>query len=270
MQSLDTNPEMQSMRDGWPPPQDSRTRGLVIIAGLFLFGVAATLVLEFTGWDLAWSEKWYVSAGAHEGWAYGREQPWAWLYDYGELPGWVLVIGALILYAAARVGKARPEYQRSCLAVVLTVALGPGLIVNGILKEYWGRPRPAQVSLFGGQSEYRPVWPPGGPGHGRSFSCGHCSMAFAVSSAAAFYPMHPALSVGAFVVGTAYGTVMSVARIAQGGHFASDCLWSGIIVAMVLAGIYYLVLRIPSHVPPRTSRGLHGSRQESFRAEVRQ
>ena len=265
---MDTNSEKEFTKRGWQATLDPRTRALVHIGGLFFFGVAVTLLLEVGGLDLAAAGEWYVPNGPHEGWVFGRNQPWAWLYDYGEAPAWILAVGALILYAASKAGKVRQEYQRSCLVVVLTIALGPGVIVNGILKEYWGRPRPAQISLFGGQSDYRPVWQPGGPGQGRSFTCGHCSMAFAVSSAAAFYPLHPILSVGAFVAGTAYGIVMSVARMAQGGHFATDCLWSGIIVIALLAVLYDCVFRVPEHVR-RTSAEPQPLQRGSPGAEVR-
>lgn len=263
-----TNTDTEVTKRGWFASLGPRTRSLVIVAGLFLFGVVATLLLELSGLDLALAREFYVPGGANEGWAFGREQPWAWLYDYGEAPAWVLGVGALILYAASKAGKVRQEYQRRCLVVVLTIALGPGLVVNGILKEYWGRPRPAQISLFGGQTDYRPVWHPGGPGQGRSFTCGHCSMAFAVSSAVAFYPIHPVLSVGAFVAGTAYGIVMSVARMAQGGHFATDCLWSGIIVIALLVLLYDCVFRVPEHALRRNSAEPQAFQRGSPREEV--
>jgi membrane-associated PAP2 superfamily phosphatase len=233
------------------------------MVGLLLFGIGATFLMDSKGLDLAWAAEFYAQDGPHQGWIHSREQPWAWLYDYGEIPGWIVVIGAVTLYGAARAGKIRPEYKRSCLVIILTIALGPGLLVNGILKSSWGRPRPADVSLFGGGSEYRTVWQPGGPGQGRSFACGHCSMAFALSSLAAFYPWHPGLSAGALVAGTAYGTVMSVARVAQGGHFPTDCLWSAIIVLMLLAGLYYLVFRVPERLPAKTSAGLERPRPGS-------
>jgi membrane-associated PAP2 superfamily phosphatase len=72
-------------------------------------------------------------------------------------------------------------------------------------------------------------------------------MAFSISSAAAFYPYHPVLSIIALATGIAYGIVMGIARMAQGGHFPTDVLWSGIIVLSIVAALYYLVFRIPEH-----------------------
>ncbi len=231
-----------------------RLKGLTIIVGLFAFGIAITAVLVWTGADLGWTSEFYGQGGANQGWIYGRETPWAQLYDYGEIPPFLLLAGALGLYVAAWLGRARSEYKRACLVMILTVVIGPGLLVNGILKEYWGRPRPVQVSEFGGEFKYQKPWEMGVSGRGKSFTSGHASIGFATSSAVALYPLHPALSVGALVLGITYGIVMGVARVAQGGHFPSDVLWSGIIVLILVTALYYLVFRIPEHQTPRKTR----------------
>jgi lipid A 4'-phosphatase len=223
----------------------SRNRGLIIILGLLILGVAGTAILDAAGWDLDWVSRFYTPGGARGGWTHGREQPWGFLYDYGEIPPLVLATAALALYVAVKLGKARRQYAKSCLVVILTVALGPGLLVNGILKPYWGRPRPADITAMGGTQEYRKVWMPAGVNGGKSFPCGHCSMGFSLSSGAAFYPFHPVLSVCALAGGIAYGGLLGVTRIIQGGHFPTDVLWAGILMLMLLATLYYLVFRVP-------------------------
>ncbi|MBI4965071.1 MAG: phosphatase PAP2 family protein [Desulfomonile tiedjei] len=227
------------------PPQRSALRGIFIIAAMFGFGLVGTAVIDAMGWDLAWTARYYVPGGANDGWAYAREFPWNALYDYGEYPGVALLVGAMVLYIGALIGRAPRQYAKPCLVVILTIALGPGLLVNGILKEYWGRPRPAEITAFGGNKEFRQVWKPGGPGEGKSFTCGHCAMAISLSSVAAFYPLHPAVSVCALVGGIIYGIVMGIARMIQGGHFPTDVLWSGVLVLSLIALLYYVVLRVP-------------------------
>ncbi len=240
----------------------SRTRGIVIIFSLLLLGVASTAILDATGWDLAWVSHFYSRNGPLGGWFHGRELPWGFLYDYGEIPPFILVAAAIALYVAARLGKARPQYARSCLVVILSVALGPGLLVNGILKPCWGRPRPADITIMGGTENYRKVWMPGGPLAGKSFPCGHCSMGFSLASGAAFYPFHPALSVCALAAGIAYGILLGVTRVIQGGHFPTDVLWAGILVLILIATLYYLVFRIPEHTDPLcTNRNCTHTRQ---------
>ncbi len=218
---------------------------MVIISALFALGIAGTVLLDVTGKDFAWTGAFYDWGSPHEGWMSARWTPWALLYDYGELPGIVLAVVGLTGCVAARLGKVPQQYAKPCLVVVLTVILGPGLLVNGILKNNWGRPRPQDVAAFGGQAAYRTVSEPGGPGMGKSFPCGHCSMGFSFASGAAFFPYHPVIGVGSLVAGIAFGTLLGFARIAQGGHFPTDVLWSGVLVLMLIAGLYYFVFRIP-------------------------
>ncbi|MEI9804295.1 MAG: hypothetical protein WDN48_07260 [Pseudolabrys sp.] len=42
------------------------------------------------------------------------------------------------------------------------MALGPGLAVNVLLKDHWGRPRPIDVTQFGGMDKFVPWWDPRG------------------------------------------------------------------------------------------------------------
>ncbi len=231
-----------------------RLRGLLIAVGLVVCGIAGTLILELSGTDQAWTSWFYAERGPNGGWMYGRQQPWAALYDYGNVPTILLALGAFTGYAILRLRKAHALLTRACLVVVLTVVLGPGLIVNAILKPYWGRPRPSEVSIYGGSEQFRRVWPPDFGGKGRSFTCGHCSMGFAFSSGVAFVPVSPILGVGALAGGVIYGVVMSLARIAQGGHFPTDCLWSAVIVLTLITVLYYLVLRIPEQRGPPRAR----------------
>src|SRR5207244_1669813 len=57
-------------------------------------------------------------------------------------------VAAVLLWLLAR-GLERPAGGRAALVLVLTLALGPGLVVNVGFKDHWGRVRPAQVTLFG-------------------------------------------------------------------------------------------------------------------------
>ena len=225
------------------PPQRSIQRGAIIALIVLLFGVAATATIDAMGWDLAWTARFYQPGGPNNGWVHARDFPLNVLYDYGEIPGLALLAMSSALYVVVLIGRAPRRYARPCMVLVLTIALGPGLLVNGILKDYWGRPRPAEISNFGGNKEFRPVWKPGGPGEGRSFTCGHCAIAFSLASGVSFYPVHPALSLVALTVGIGYGIVMGIARIAQGGHFPTDVLWSGILVLMLISLLYYALVK---------------------------
>jgi hypothetical protein len=102
-----------------------RSRGLLILAGLFVAGIVATMLFDRWGADLGWAGAFYIPGAGNGGWLWARAQPWAFLYDYGELPPLMLLAAALGLYAACRSGKARREYAKPCLVIILTIALGP-------------------------------------------------------------------------------------------------------------------------------------------------
>jgi lipid A 4'-phosphatase len=231
------------------PGRHIAIKGICIILGLFLLGIGGTILLDSSNADISWTSTSYIEGGGCGGWVYCKKFPWGLLYDYGELPAWILGIGAAVGLILVRVGRVPASYARPCAAVILAIVIGPGLLVNGVFKNYWGRPRPVDVVGLGGRETFRSVSEPAGPGAGKSFPCGHCAMAFALASGVVFYRLHPAASVGALFGGIAFGIVMGLARMNQGGHFPTDVLWSGIMVMMLIAALYYVVLKIPDRDP---------------------
>jgi len=199
----------------------------------------ATALCSATGLDLALERRFYL---ALPNWGLGELNPWRFLYHYGVIPSYLLTGAALALLVA---GFFRPQpafWRRSALFLVLMMALGPGLLVNSVFKDHWGRPRPRQMQVFGGDRQFHEVWERGEGGAGRSFPSGHAS--------AAFYLMAPyfilrsrarARARLALALGMGYGVFMGVARMAQGGHFASDVLWAGGMVYLAGLALYYLL-----------------------------
>ncbi len=259
--SVDCSPSPVDRHIVSPP-----VRGVLVVGGLLVAGIAGNYALEASAADLRWAAELYVPGGAGEGWPYGQRPPWSWLYEFGEIPPLVMAVGALVGYALAKLGRLNARYAAPFLVIVLTVILGPGLLVNGLLKTYWGRPRPADVAAFGGDRDYRSVSSPGIPGAGKSFTCGHCSMGFAVASGVALYPAHPAVGAGFLVTGLVYGAAMGIARMAQGGHFATDVLWSGVLTLSLIAVLYYWVFRIPERFAAERA-GIRGPPGLSFTAK---
>jgi membrane-associated PAP2 superfamily phosphatase len=202
--------------------------------------VCLVLWCTFSDVDLCLSAHFYAP---QHGWYLARVFPWGWLYDYGEYPAIILVLGASVvgLWSVWWPGWAR--YRRLCLCVILAVALGPGLLVNGILKPVWGRPRPRQVEPFGGTEPYRQWWQPAGPGSGTSFPAGHASMGF-ILVAGRFLVPHRWLWGRRLVsmTGLIYGSLLGWARIVQGGHFLSDSVWAGALMCLLVVGLQAAVL----------------------------
>jgi lipid A 4'-phosphatase len=119
---------------------------------------------------------------------------------------------------------------RQGVYVLLVLALGPGLAVNAVLKDHWGRARPSQVTEFGGTQAFTPAPVPANAcDKNCSFVSGHAAVGFgliAFAFLARDRRRRTALRAGAI----AAGTLIGLARMAQGAHFLSDVVFAGLVV----------------------------------------
>ena len=133
---------------------------------------------------------------------------------------------------------------RAILFLMATMALGPGLLVNVVLKDHWGRPRPIDVTQFGGDQHFVPWWDPRGDCPGNcSFVSGDVSGAFWTIAPAALTP--PQWRVLAYGAALALGTAMAVFRVMAGGHFPSDVIFAGVFTFLIIWLAYALIYRWP-------------------------
>jgi lipid A 4'-phosphatase len=208
---------------------------LVPLALLF----ALTFAIAVTGSDLLLEQRFYLPG---TGWPYGELNPWKFLYRFGIYPAMAMAVVSLLLVLASFFSVRALMYRKAALFFLLLMLLGPGLLVNTVLKDHWGRPRPRQMQLFGGDRAFHQVWERGEAGQGKSFPSGHAS--------AAFYLIAPYFVLrrssrnrarAALAAGLCYGLLMGFARMAQGGHFPSDVVWAGGIVYLVGLALYHLL-----------------------------
>jgi membrane-associated PAP2 superfamily phosphatase len=137
-------------------------------------------------------------------------------------------------------------WRAHAAVVVLTVVLGPGLLVNGIFKEFWDRPRPVQTQDFGGEYPYAPPLMIGEAAGGKSFPCGHCSAGFALAALWLLWrKRRPRLAAAALTLALVLGASMGFSRIAAGGHYLSDVLWAAWLSFFAAWLSYYIIMRIP-------------------------
>jgi lipid A 4'-phosphatase len=124
--------------------------------------------------------------------------------------------------------------------------VGPGILVNGTFKEHWGRPRPREITEFGGKENYVKVWVKGNT-KGKSFPCGHASMGFYLSIPFLFLRnRHKKWAWIFFIFGTLYGGLIGYARMVAGGHFASDVVWAaGMVWITGIVGFHLLKIDKP-------------------------
>ena len=126
--------------------------------------------------------------------------------------------------------------------------LGPGLMVNIILKENWGRVRPTGIEAFGGPHPYTPPFQiPGACAENCSFVSGEGSGSMATAlvfvAIAAHLPRPAALLLIGF--GAAVAVVGGGLRVAMGGHFLSDVLIGAILTYILAEALARPILGAP-------------------------
>lgn len=156
-------------------------------------------------------------------------------YSYALLPGQIVAVLAIIALLCSYVVPRCQSWKKPALVLVLTLAIGAGFICHFILKDHWGRPRPKQVIEFGGKQSFRPYYKPNffnQPEPSKSFPCGHCTMGFyffAIALLAARYRRR-LLFYSGLIIAIALGIGLGITRMAQGGHFFSDIIFSALVM----------------------------------------
>ncbi|MFI5014926.1 MAG: phosphatase PAP2 family protein [Hyphomicrobiales bacterium] len=145
------------------------------------------------------------------------------------------------------IGLRRPRLAamfsgRRVLFLVLSFALGPGLVVNGVLKEVSHRPRPAQLVEFGGASAFRPWYAfDGACERNCSFASGEAAGATWLFAPASLAP--PPWRSVAIAGTTIIAVAVAVLRMAFGGHFASDVIGGALVTLLCLLATGWVLRR---------------------------
>ena len=210
---------------------------LIELVAVLLFLLLLSLVLILTDVDRRVAAAVLASSDLdHIGlkfWPAGAEFPWNMIYKWAAVPGFILAGVALIVLAAGFFRQKLATCRNKALFVILFLALGPGLVVNVLLKDQLGRARPREVIEFGGKHEFTRCWQPGTAGRNSSFPSGHASIAFFLMAPWFVLRDKRRTTATVFLVfGLSFGTLVGITRILQGGHFVTDVLWS--------AGLLYL------------------------------
>ncbi len=139
-----------------------------------------------------------------------------------------------------------PFRPRAILFIVVSVLVGPLLIVNLILKDYWGRARPREIFEFGGHAMFSPAWRIAGQcARNCSFVSGEASSAFWLIAFVFIVPREWRKAVA--VAALAITAVVSLERLAVGGHFLSDIVIGWLLTLLVVLVCYRLVIeRLPA------------------------
>jgi membrane-associated PAP2 superfamily phosphatase len=210
--------------------------------------VAAVLLLAFLSIgltlvpaiDLAASRLFYVPKAGF----IGNQNSFAeGLRKTGVVVEWIFGI-AVVLPLAIKVVLPQGRLvlaPRATLFVLTSFALGPGVVVNGLLKEFWGRARPRELVEFGGHAAFSPAWWLSNQcGRNCSFASGEAASAFCLFALVFLVRKDQRTIVACAAL--AFATAVSLTRIAAGGHFVSDVVGAWLVTLLVMIGLNELIL----------------------------
>ena len=171
-------------------------------------------------------------------------QPFNDVRDLARVVVALLVAPAIVAIFGKIILPRRPMLipGRAAVLLIVTLALGPGLLTNVILKPYGGRPRPIDVTEFGGDLQFVPWWDPRGTcPENCSFVAGEPSGAFWALAPVALAP--PAWRATAFAAALAFGAGIGLVRMAGGGHFFTDVAFSAFFTFLIIWLVHGLLYR---------------------------
>jgi lipid A 4'-phosphatase len=210
---------------------------------LAIAAVVGITFVFFPEFDIALARKFHTSG--YGGWVINWSS-WGW-HKLRDVASWLIALMVAPAVIAFVLKLLLPRWPlllpgRAILLMTTTLALGPGLIANVVLKDNWGRPRPFNITEFGGTEQFRPWWDPRGSCQGNcSFVAGEPAAAFWTMAPAAVTP--PAWRAAAYGAALAFGAGMGVLRMAAGGHFFTDVVFAGVFMFLLIWLMHGLLYR---------------------------
>jgi membrane-associated PAP2 superfamily phosphatase len=207
--------------------------------------VVGVLFAVYPRLDLAMSAFFY---DPHTGLFEVNVQPWVlhsrdgarYLVALIAAPAFLAIVGKLLLPHRRMLVRGR-----AALFLILTLALGPGVLTNVILKDNWPRARPIDVKELGGTDRFTPWWDPRGDCPANcSFIAGEPSGAFWTLAPAALAP--PQWRMAAYAGALTFGAAVGALRIAAGGHFFTDVVFAGVFTFLLIWLLHGLIFRWPA------------------------
>jgi lipid A 4'-phosphatase len=220
---------------------------LIVLAVLCLLAVG---LFAFSRLDISATRLFYHPEGP-DLWPISDRPLWSLFYRATPWITGSFAIAGVGMIVTGLVRKNSQRFRLYGIFILLCVVLGPGLIINAVLKDHWGRPRPRQIVEFNGKFDYVRPFVPARTG-GKSFPCGDSSVGFLMSAGWWLCRRsHPKRATASLAAGLMLGTLLGIGRMAAGAHFLSDVIWSALIVYGVAHALYYYVMRVPAREDSR-------------------
>ncbi len=208
---------------------------LITLAGLWFIGL---LFVLWPGLDLMFTGLFW-----RPGNGFFLADSWWAVAVYRAVPvvTWVTVCGMLLALVLALAGRTVGRWgPRETVFVLAVYAVGPGLLVNAVFKDHWGRARPRDVVEFGGTKRFTPpALPTDQCQDNCSFTAGHPAAIFALGALALL--ARPGRRIRYLVVIALAGGTVGLVRVLQGGHFVSDVIFSALVVALTIVFLGRLI-----------------------------
>lgn len=218
-----------------PIPHRKLRRARRELTILILLATVSSWVIWQFDIDLKLADWFYRPGEPHGPWPLHRWGIVKLLYDFAFPFTVIAGLSALTICIVGHFYEYTRRFRRRALYILLVILLGPGVLVNLIVKDHWGRPRPVHTLEFGGKEDFVPAGRIGSS-EGKSFVCGHCSVGYAFFVLYFLSQNHKVLY---FLMTLALALTMGFTRMAAGGHYLSDILWSGYLVFLVAYVLYY-------------------------------
>lgn len=209
---------------------------------LSYFILAALAALAFApGVDIAFTGLFY----SEEKWFFWRYLP-ALEFVRKALP--TIIIGAGVYFLLVGIVNLRLKDKvlgitwQAMAYLTLTMLIGPGLIVNLLFKDHWGRARPTTIAEFGGKLQFTPPFVFSDQCDDNcSFASGHAAIAFWTFALAMLLPPPWRARAGWAAIG--FGLLIGLVRVIQGAHFLSDVVTAGLVTVGVALALRPLLLK---------------------------
>ncbi|QDU73157.1 PAP2 superfamily protein [Bremerella volcania] len=204
----------------------------------FALLMTLTVLCYLTQLDLLTTRQFFSDQG-DDPFPYGETLVANLIYDYGPIPAIVFGVGGVATWIGSFLFAWLRNWRKGALFCSLAILIGPGILINTVLKPNWGRPRPIDTAVFGGDFQYIPPGTIGPYEMAKSFPSGHASMGFVfLLPAFLLLRKNPQRAACVFAFGLLCGAGVGASRIAEGGHYLSDIAWSGAIVYFTGLALY--------------------------------
>ncbi|MCC8398588.1 MAG: phosphatase PAP2 family protein [Rickettsia endosymbiont of Labidopullus appendiculatus] len=203
----------------------------LVYTNIFTFGIILLLTVLFPNFDVNFSKLFYDNK---DGFIYRDNNIVLLLFEIIPiLTILLLIITSLYLFYLIVKYK---TFNRLIISggfyIILSTAIGPGLLVNCIFKEHFGRARPVQIKDFNGSKNFTRAFSISNECvHNCSFPSGHAAMGYSLTSLSYIAPFIYFSRI--YNIALIFGSLVGLSRILMGGHFLSDVLASCFFVLII-------------------------------------